>query len=476
MRQIALLVAMVVWLLPQLSYAQQRTVSGTVTDANGAPLPLVSVVERGGRTGTTTNEQGQFTLTLTSARPVLVFTYTGLQQQEVVVGNSNTYNVTMRPGGGTMSEVVVTALGIRREKKALGYSSQEVKVEEVTQTRQPNIVNALQGRATGVQINSTGGAPGQGARIVMRGINSLDPNRPFQPLFIVDGIPIDNSTDLPAGSSHVLRGMTNRAADINPDDIESINILKGGAATALYGLRAANGAVVITTRSGKAGRVRASVTSTYGIENVNKFPEVQKTFTQGYYDPATGKPKYDAASFWPSWGPSVAEAKAIDPSHPDELFNNYERGYQQGNFFRNTVNLSGGSEVATFAASLSQYNHEGVLPFSDYQNYSGKINGEIKASSKFRIGASANFINSGGYRVNADRYNEQLSYWPLPFGVKVISPISRTLLAGRRGAIARMKALWPVASNDSTLSSSVTSDLMIFRATSPAMMSSRDPV
>lgn len=411
MRQIALLVAMVVWLLPQLSYAQQRTVSGTVTDANGAPLPLVSVVEKGGRTGTTTNDQGQFTLTLTTARPVLVFSYAGLQTQEVTVGSGNTYNISMRSDGGTMSEVVVTALGIRREKKVLGYSTQEVKVEEITQTRQPNLVNALQGRATGVQINATGGAPGQGARIIMRGINSLDPSRGFQPLFIVDGIPIDNSTDLPANSTHVLRGMTNRAADINPDDIESINILKGGAATALYGLRAANGAVVITTRSGRAGRVRASVTSTYGIEEVNKFPEVQKMFTQGYYSSTTFKPEYDPKSFWPSWGPSVAEARAIDPSHPAELFNNYERGYQQGSFFRNTVNLSGGSEVATFAASLSQYDHEGVLPFSDYKNYSGKINGEIKASSKFRVGASANFINSGGYRVNADRYNEQLSYW-----------------------------------------------------------------
>ena len=402
---------MVVCLLPQLSLAQTRTITGRVIDNSGEPLPLVSVQEKGTTNGTTTNDRGQFSLTTTTVRPVLVFSYTGLQTQEVTVGTSNTYNVTLSATGGSMSEVVVTALGIRRDKKALGYSTQEVKVEEVTQTRQPNIVNALQGRATGLQINAGGGAPGQGARIVMRGINSLDPNRPFQPLFIVDGIPIDNSTDVPTGSGHELRGMTNRAADINPDDVESINVLKGGAATALYGLRASNGAIVITTKSGRQGRVRASVTSTYGIEEVNKFPEVQKTFTQGYYDATTLLPKYDPASFWPSWGPTIAQAKALDPSHPDELFNNYERGYEQGSFFRNTVNLSGGSEVATFAAAFSQYNHDGVLPFSDYKNYSAKISGDIRASSKLRIGASANFINSGGYRVNADRYNEQLSYW-----------------------------------------------------------------
>lgn len=404
MRPFALLLAITVSLLPLLSFAQNRTITGTVTDQSGAPLALVSVVEKGTTNGAATDERGQFRLTTTGARPVLVFSYTGLQTQEVAVGSSNTYSVSMRADGGQMTEVVVTALGIRREKKQVGYSTVELDVADVAQTRQPNIVNAMQGRATGLQINAGGGAPGQGARIVMRGITSLDPNRPFQPLFVVDGIPIDNATDVPKGSTHDLRGMTNRAADINPDDIQSITILKGGAATALYGLRASTGAIIITTKSGRAGKVRASVSSTFGIEEVNKFPDVQKTFTQGFGT-------YDKASFWPSWGPTVAEAKAIDPSHPDELFNNYERGYEQGSFFRNTVNLSGGSEVATFAASLSQYNHDGVLPFSDYKNYSAKISGELKASSKLRVGASANFINSGGYRVNADRYNEQLSYW-----------------------------------------------------------------
>ncbi|MDQ3847119.1 MAG: SusC/RagA family TonB-linked outer membrane protein, partial [Bacteroidota bacterium] len=390
--------------LPHLAFAQTRQITGMISDDKGTPLSGASVTEKGTNNGAVTDERGNFTLNVSNANATLVISYTGMAAQELRLGTSNTYNISLRPTGD-LSEVVVTALGIRRDKKVLGYSTQEVKVEEVTQTRQPNIVNALQGRATGLQINATGGAPGQGARIVMRGINSLDPNRPFQPLFIVDGIPIDNSTDVPTGSTHDLRGMTNRAADINPDDIESINILKGGAATALYGLRAANGAIIITTKSGRAGRVRASVTSTYGIEDVNKFPEVQKTYTQGFGG------VYDKTSFWPSWGPTVAEAKALDPTHPDQLFNNYERGYEQGSFFRNTVNLSGGSQIATFAAALSQYNHEGVLPFSDYKNYSAKINGDIRASDKFRFGASANFINSGGYRVNADRYNEQLSYW-----------------------------------------------------------------
>jgi TonB-linked SusC/RagA family outer membrane protein len=405
MRKFLLCVAMTLLLLPLVSYSQSRQITGTVTDDKGNRMPLVSVLEKGTNNGTTTNDNGDFSLTVRSANATLVFTYTGMQSQELRVGTANTYNVSLT-ASGQLSEVVVTALGIRRDRKALGYSTQEIKTEELTQTRQPNIVNALQGRATGLQINSSGGAPGQDARIVMRGITSLDPNRPFQPLFIVDGIPIDNATDNgPSSSSGGLRGMTNRAADLNPDDIESINVLKGGAATALYGSRASNGAIIITTKSGRAGRVRASVTSTYGIENVNKTPEVQKMFTQGFSN------VYDKASFWPSWGPTVAEAKAIDPTHPDELYNNFERGYQQGSFIRNTVNLSGGSEKATFSTSLSQYDHKGILPGSDYKNYSAKVGGEIKFSEKFRMGASFNFINSGGYRVNADRYNEQLAYW-----------------------------------------------------------------
>ena len=404
MRKLLRFLAITVLVLPSLAFAQTRQITGTVNDEKGAPLAFVSVVEKGTTNGTTTDDKGQFALNVTTPNPVLVVSYTGRQPQEITVGADNNYTVALQPTG-TMAEVVVTALGIRRERRELGYSAQEVNVGEITETRQTNIVNALQGRATGLQINSTGGAPGQGARIIMRGVNSLDPNRNIQPFFVVDGIPIDNSTDVPTNSQHELRGLSNRAADINPDDIESITVLKGGAATALYGIRAANGAIIITTRSGRAGRVRVNLTSTYGIDEVNKFPDVQKTFTQGFGG------VYDKTSFWPSWGPTVAEAKATDPTHPDELFNNYKRGYQDGYFLRNTLNLSGGSEVATFAASLSQYDQQGVLPFSDYKNYGGKVSTTVKISDKVKFGASANYINSGGYRVNADRYNEQLSYW-----------------------------------------------------------------
>jgi TonB-linked SusC/RagA family outer membrane protein len=199
--------------------------------------------------------------------------------------------------------------------------------------------------------------------------------------------------------------MTNRAADINPDDIESISVLRGGAATALYGIRAANGAVLITTKSARAGKIQVSYTGSYGFDNVNKTPDVQTKFTQGYLG------VYDNTSFWPSWGPTVAEGKAQDPTHPDQIFNNFKRAYRQGNQTRHSINLGGGSELMQLGASFSYSNQNGVIPFSDYKSYNARVNGNLNVSKKIKIGASMNFINSGGSRVNSDRYGEQLIYW-----------------------------------------------------------------
>jgi TonB-linked SusC/RagA family outer membrane protein len=390
--------------LPVCVFGQTRTITGTVTDDKGDPLPLVSVVQKGTNNGTTTNEQGGFSLGVTGNNVVLVFSYSGMQSQELNVGTSNNYNVVLR-SGGQLSEVVVTALGIRREKRALGYSAQEVSGDALVQTRQTNIVNALRGQVAGVQINSGGGAPGQGSRIVIRGVKSLGPGKNNQPLFVIDGIVMDNSTITGGDAQASIRGMSNRAADINPDDVESISILRGGAATALYGQAGSNGVVVITTKSAKAGKLRVNFTSTYGIEEVNKFPDVQSTYTQGYLG------VYDPNTIFTNWGPTVDAARAIDPTHPDKLFHNYARGYQQGNQVRNSISLSGGTDNALITSSFSHFKQNGVLPNSDYENFSVRLNTQLRAGTKFRFSPTINYIKSGGYRVNAERYNEQLSYW-----------------------------------------------------------------
>ncbi|MBO9634771.1 MAG: SusC/RagA family TonB-linked outer membrane protein [Chitinophagaceae bacterium] len=383
-------------------------IKGRITNQAGVALPNASVVVLETNAGTAADAKGQFTLS--GLKPgkyrlqvsAIGFT-TEVRNIEVKDGVVTELNFQLNEDKSSLTEVMVTALGIRKEKRSLGYSAQEVKGDALAASHQTNIINALQGQAAGLQINSGGGAPGQGAKIILRGINSLDPNRDFQPLFVIDGIPIDNTTDVSDGSS--LKGMSNRAADINPDDIESINILKGGAATALYGLRASTGAIIITTKSGKTGKLRASVTSTMGFDRINKYPETQTTYTQGW------KGEYDPNSFWSAYGPTVAEAKKIDPTHPDELFNNYKHGYKNGHSYRTSLNVSGGTDKAIFTGAFSQFNQDGIMPFTDYKNYSAKLGGEFRFSEKFRFGSSINYIKSGGRRGDADRYNESLTYY-----------------------------------------------------------------
>ena len=402
--------------MPFFAFSQSRQISGRVSDERGTPLPSVSVLQKGTANGTITNELGAFVITVSGSNPVLVFSYAGRQSQEVVVGSGTTYNVSLN-SNGAMSEVVVTAFGIRKEKKSLGYSAQEVSGEAITQTKQTNIVNALRGQVAGVQINSGGGAPGQGSHIVIRGVKSLGPSKNNQPLFVIDGVVIDNSTnvaDYTPGSSRgsSLRGLSNRAADINPDDVESISVLRGGAATALYGQAGSNGVVVITTKSAKAGKMRVGFSSTYGIDEVNKYPEVQSVYTQGSLG------VYDPTTIFGNWGPTVEASRIIDPTNNPTLFHNYARGYEQGNQFRNTLSFSGGNENALLTSSFAYFKQNGVIPFSDYKNISARVGGQFKIGSIFRFSPSVNFVNSGGYRVNAERFNEQLSYWAPRVDVK----------------------------------------------------------
>ncbi|GAB3917762.1 SusC/RagA family TonB-linked outer membrane protein [Larkinella terrae] len=404
-----------IWLFwSSLAMAQQIEVSGRVTsEGDGGALPGVNVSVKGTTTGTLTDADGRYNLRVTPGNTVMVFSYIGFETQEVTVENRRSIDITLKQDTKMLNEVVVTALGISREKKALGYASQSVNSDELVQNRQTNMVNALQGKVAGVTISSTGGAPGQGARILIRGINSIDATRDNQPLFVVDGVLFDNSTSTGTTNSGAeFRGMSNRAADINPDDIETVNILKGGAATALYGLRGANGVVVITTKSGKTGALRGNFSSTFGIDNVNKFPEVQDKYTIGYSG------VYNPQDFFPSWGPTVAEAIKIDPTHPQKLYNHFKDAYNTGKQFQNNLSFSGGNEKINFLSSIGHLKQEGVIPFTNFEKLSVRLNTNVKFSEQFTTNANLNFINSGGDRYNADRYNESLSYWSPRYDVR----------------------------------------------------------
>uniref|UniRef100_UPI0025C506A8 TonB-dependent receptor plug domain-containing protein n=1 Tax=Leeuwenhoekiella sp. UBA1003 TaxID=1946744 RepID=UPI0025C506A8 len=266
-------------LVVQFSFAQTKEVTGTVTDGSGVPLPGVNIVIQGTTTGTQTDFDGNYAISASEGQ-TLVFSYVGFGDSEQVVGASSTINVSLT-AGEALDEVVVTALGISREKKSLGYATQEVSNEELTQTRNSNALNALSGKVAGVQISNASGNLGGSSRILIRGIGSITQEN--RPLIVVDGIPLDNSnynsTSTQNGGGG--RDFGDTGFDINPDDIESMNVLKGGAAAALYGSRASNGVIQITTKSGKKGKGEVTVNTGITFEEVNILPQTQKLYGGG---------------------------------------------------------------------------------------------------------------------------------------------------------------------------------------------------
>ncbi|HEY1201629.1 MAG TPA: carboxypeptidase-like regulatory domain-containing protein, partial [Niastella sp.] len=292
-------------------------ITGKVISANDQqPLPGVSVTIKGTSTGTATDAEGNFSFANVDNNATLVFSFVGYQTMEVPVKGRSAINITLQVEAGTLIETVVTANAIRRDKKSLGYSAPVVKSDELLAGRSSSPLNALQGKVAGVNITSTSSAPNSSSRIVLRGGSSITGNN--QALMVIDGIPIDNSDFL--GGSDVRSTQTtgtvdprstvnfgNRGNDINPEDIESITVLKGPTAAALYGSRASNGAVVITTKSGRKGQKNeVTVSSTVTFSNILKLPRFQNGFGQGYalstLPDGTNEYYNDPIENW-SWGP-----------------------------------------------------------------------------------------------------------------------------------------------------------------------------
>ncbi|HKH90734.1 MAG TPA: TonB-dependent receptor plug domain-containing protein, partial [Gemmatimonadaceae bacterium] len=281
-----LIALMGIFLLSARASAQQKTVTGRVTDEAGAPIASASVVIRGTTTGTQTNSSGNYTIRVALGQ-VLQYRYIGTTPIERTVGAEDVINVQLRRVAATLDAVVTTALGQTAAQRSLGTAQQMVSGPEIAQTQRENFVNALQGRVAGVNVVSSSGVPGASSSITIRGVSSISSSN--QPIMIVDGLPIDNKTlntnALPSdrpGSSTAFnnRGVdfTNRAADVNPEDIESITVLKGPEAAALYGIDAANGAIVITTKRGRAGARGIEYSNSVRFETVRSYPSIQQVY------------------------------------------------------------------------------------------------------------------------------------------------------------------------------------------------------
>lgn len=294
-------IALLLFSMITIAAYAQKTVTGTVTEKSGQTIPGVNVAEKGTTNGISTDVNGKFSL---SVRPgaTLTFSFVGFKTKEVVVGNETTINVTLENSDNALNEVVVTALGIKREKKSLGYAVQEVKGQTLANTKEPNFVNSLSGQVAGLQITRSANGPGASSRITLRGNNSLTGDN--QPLIVVDGVPMDNfiGNEMDGNGRrnndyyNPSRDMGNGLADINAEDIESVSVLKGPSAAALYGSRAGNGAILITTKTGKSqSGLGITLTSSFGVEDIFARPKMQTQFGQGTQG------NYDATSSL-SWG------------------------------------------------------------------------------------------------------------------------------------------------------------------------------
>jgi len=359
----------------QSLFAQSITVKGVVNSSeDGFPLPGVGIVIKNTSNGSTTDFDGNYEIKA-DMNSVLVFSYVGFTSQEIIV-TSNVINVTL-VSGESLDEVVITALGIKKERKSLGYAVQSVKADELLEGNQSSLVNGLQGKVSGVTIVNSGGAPGSSAIIMIRGGSSITGNN--QPLFIVDGLPIDNST-----SSSLEVASSNRASDINPEDIESISVLKGPAAAALYGIQAAEGAVIITTKRGKAGASVVTYSGSVSIDNIIGTPDVQTLYGQGQQIVTSGGTTINTDSPL-SWGNSTAGSP---------IFNNIEDFFSTAITSNHTVSYSGGNDKGNVYFSIGDFSQDGAIESTSYDKTSFRINASSNINENLTVGMSANYITT----------------------------------------------------------------------------------
>ncbi|MGB5418270.1 SusC/RagA family TonB-linked outer membrane protein [Algibacter sp.] len=406
---LTLLLAFVV----QLSFAQEKTISGIVSDGSGLPLPGATVLVKGTSSGTSSDFDGKYSIN-TNQGSTLIFSFVGYTTKEVKVGASNSINVTMQEDAEALEEVVVTALGIKREEKALGYSTQSVSSEDITTVRDANIVNSLSGKIAGVSVTSASGAVGAESRIVIRGISSISGDA--QPLVVVDGVVMDNTSygdSTNSGGNSTPNGL----ADLNQDDIASLNVLKGGAATSLYGMRGANGVIVVTTKSGKNNNnLGIEFSSSVSIENAYVLPDYQNSYGQGpsstyfeFTDGVTGDggvdeswgPALDAGLEFIQWNSENGEALPW-VSQPDNIKNFFETGLTTNN----NLSFSKGNEDYDGRISIGLTDQKGILYNTDLKkyNFSGKVN--LNLSDKWSVGLSANYIKTHSDNLPAVGYGD----------------------------------------------------------------------
>jgi TonB-linked SusC/RagA family outer membrane protein len=376
----------------------QTAVKGTITDASsGIPIPGANVVVKGTKTSASSDFDGKYSISVPNQSAVLVFTYVGNAPKEVVVGTQTTLNVALGAATQQLGEVVVTALGIKREKKAITYSAQNISVDELSEARSLNVANSLSGKVAGLNYSTTSNGVGSSSRITLRGNRSLNGNN--QPLYVVDGVPISNGTtttnpDIDTGGTTQPDGISN----INPEDIASMTVLKGPSAAALYGSRASNGVIVITTKSGKAGKTSVSLSSNFMASSAYNLMNLQNEYgqgTNGVYNPTSsaswgGKLDGSQVSNWqlvrnPNYaGPATQSYSA----QPNNVIDFYKTGYN----LANTMTVTAGNEKAQGYFSYTNTKAEGIVGGNKLDRHNLNLRLTSKISDKLSLDVKTNYI------------------------------------------------------------------------------------
>lgn len=390
-------------------FAQDKNVSGTViADDDASPLIGVTITNKSTSKKTQTNPAGYFSIAAEKGQ-TLMFTYVGYSTKEVEVGDTKTVSIRMTSEDKEVGNVVVTAYGIKKSKRDLTYQTITVSGDDIASTKRDNFINSLAGRIPGAMITSTTGMPGASSSIILRGPTSIDGTN--QPIFVVDGLIIDNNAveaqdRLPGSQGNRNNDFGNRAMDINPEDIESVTVLKGPEATSLYGSDGSNGAIVITTKKGTKGKSTLSYNNSFRTEKVYRLPNQQNVFDQGL----SGVTNPLLRTFF---------GQKIPTGTP--TFDNVGNFFQTGKTQIHNLSIDGGSDIATYRFTASVYDNEGVVPTTGFTRYNFRLNSTFKLSPKLNVTTSFSYINAKTKKAfkGSTGFLVSLLTWPVDEDIRV---------------------------------------------------------
>ncbi len=392
-------------------WAQQRQISGTILSEDSKPLQGVTVTNRQTAKKAITNNAGLYTITAQPGQK-LEFTFVGYSTKTITVSaDQSNISFSMDQEEKQMDQVIVTALGISRSKRSLGYAANDVKGADLAQTQRDNFINGLAGRVPGVTISGTSGMPGSSTSIQLRGVNSLSGNN--QPLFVIDGLPVNNQTfqanTLVTQTENRTVDFSNRISDLNPEDIESLTILKGPEAAALYGIDAANGAIVITTKKGKAGKGALNYSFNYGIEKVGNLPEIPHIYSRGFNGIAN-------TNTYASFGPKYPEGTVF--------YDNLNNFFNTGKVQKHNLSFEGGATGYTYRLSGSYSSREGVVPITKYDRLNISLSATAQIFKNFRAETNLQYINTSNRKVSKGANSFYLALLQFPADVDMTDYLS----------------------------------------------------